>query len=67
MFCCFDKMNVRFFSQSRSLRSDLVAIVDELGERLFCELNYLQEAQNCIKFRVRKCVYSVKPDYIYVF
>ena len=33
------------------LRSDLVGIVDVFGSQLFKELNYVQEARNCLKFR----------------
>eukprot|EP00186_Timspurckia_oligopyrenoides_P003664 CAMPEP_0182451634 /NCGR_PEP_ID=MMETSP1172-20130603/43824_1 /TAXON_ID=708627 /ORGANISM="Timspurckia oligopyrenoides, Strain CCMP3278" /LENGTH=595 /DNA_ID=CAMNT_0024649417 /DNA_START=319 /DNA_END=2107 /DNA_ORIENTATION=- len=33
------------------LRSDLVAIIDEFGMKLFDELNYVKEARNCARFK----------------
>ena len=33
------------------IRSDLVALIDELGKRVFEEMDYLNEAQNAEKFR----------------
>mmetsp|Transcript_27763 Transcript_27763/g.36392 ORF Transcript_27763/g.36392 Transcript_27763/m.36392 type:complete len:773 (+) Transcript_27763:38-2356(+) len=37
--------------RTRKLRSNLVAIVDEFAARLFDELNYVKESDNCAKFR----------------
>ena len=34
----------------KRIRSDLVAITDELAERIFEEMNYLQEGENATKF-----------------
>ncbi len=34
------------------IRSDLVAIIDELGKRVFEEMDYLNEAKNAEKFRI---------------
>ncbi len=33
------------------IRSDLVALIDELGKRVFEEMDYLNEANNAIKFK----------------
>ena len=33
------------------IRSDLVALIDELGKRVFEEMDYLNEAANAEKFR----------------
>ena len=33
------------------IRSDLVALIDELGKRVFEEMDYLNEAENAEKFR----------------
>ena len=33
------------------IRSDLVALIDELGKRVFEEMDYLNEAKNAEKFR----------------
>ena len=33
------------------IRSDLVALIDELGKRVFEEMDYLNEADNAEKFR----------------
>ncbi len=33
------------------IRSDLVALIDELGKRVFEEMDYLNEAKNAIKFK----------------
>ena len=43
------------------LRSNLVAIADEFGSQIYSELNYEQEARNCLRFRnlyvkTRSCV-----------
>lgn len=38
-------------SNVKKIRSDLVAITDELAERIFEEMNYLQEGTNADKFR----------------
>jgi len=46
------RQGATYLKQSRKLRSDLVAIVDEFGERLYDELNYVKEAANCKKFKV---------------
>jgi predicted unusual protein kinase regulating ubiquinone biosynthesis (AarF/ABC1/UbiB family) len=35
----------------KRVRSDLIAITDELAERIFEEINYLQEGRNADKFR----------------
>ncbi|WP_017295907.1 ABC1 kinase family protein [Geminocystis herdmanii] len=35
----------------KRVRSDLVAITDELAERIFEEMNYLQEGKNAAKFK----------------
>lgn len=35
----------------KRVRSDLVAITDELAERIFEEMNYLQEGKNATKFK----------------
>jgi predicted unusual protein kinase regulating ubiquinone biosynthesis (AarF/ABC1/UbiB family) len=35
----------------KKLRSDLVGIATEFGNQLCMELNYVQEAQNCLRFR----------------
>ena len=35
----------------RLIRSDLVALIDELGKRVFEEMDYLNEAENAEKFR----------------
>jgi predicted unusual protein kinase regulating ubiquinone biosynthesis (AarF/ABC1/UbiB family) len=35
----------------KKLRSDLVGVVDQFGNQLFSELNYVSEARNCMKFR----------------
>lgn len=40
-----------FIRKQKKLRSDLVAIADEFGAQLYNELNYIQEAQNCIRFK----------------
>ncbi|CAM9247077.1 unnamed protein product [Pylaiella littoralis] len=40
-----------FFTGRLSVRSDLVAAVDEYGSRLFEELDYQKEAQNMVRFR----------------
>jgi len=34
------------------IRSDLVALIDELGKRVFEEMDYINEAENAEKFRV---------------
>ncbi len=34
------------------IRSDLVALIDELGKRVFEEMDYLNEAENAEKFRI---------------
>lgn len=39
--------------------SDVVALVDEFARRVYQELNYVQEAQNAIKF---KRLYGDRPD-----
>lgn len=46
----------------KQLRSDLVAITDELAARIFEEMNYIQEGQNAEKF---KKLYGHLPE-IYV-
>ncbi len=33
------------------IRSDLVALIDELGRRVFEEMDYINEAENALKFR----------------
>lgn len=40
-----------YFKRRYKLRSDMVGIVDEFGEKLFEELNYVQEAANCQRFK----------------
>jgi predicted unusual protein kinase regulating ubiquinone biosynthesis (AarF/ABC1/UbiB family) len=40
-----------YIKKQRKLRSDLVGIVDEFGKQLFYELNYVQEAKNCNRFK----------------
>lgn len=40
-----------YLKRTRKLRSDLVAIADEFGSQLWQELNYTQEAQNCLRFK----------------
>ena len=34
------------------IRSDLVALIDELGKRVFEEMDYINEANNAEKFRI---------------
>ncbi len=46
----------------KRIRSDLVAIVDELASRIFEEMNYLQEGENAVRF---KKLYGHLPE-IYV-
>ena len=41
----------RFVRERKKLRSNLVGIVDVFGSQLFKELDYVQEAENCLKFR----------------
>ena len=41
----------RVIRERKKLRSNLVGIVDVFGSQLFKELDYVQEAQNCLKFR----------------
>jgi len=40
-----------YVKQRKRLRSNLVAIADEFGAQLWAELNYTQEACNCMKFK----------------
>jgi predicted unusual protein kinase regulating ubiquinone biosynthesis (AarF/ABC1/UbiB family) len=40
-----------WLKKARHLRSDLPGIVDEFGEKLYEELDYVHEAANCQKFR----------------
>jgi predicted unusual protein kinase regulating ubiquinone biosynthesis (AarF/ABC1/UbiB family) len=40
-----------FLKKRFKLRSDLVGIVDVFGAQLFKELDYVQEAHNCNKFK----------------
>lgn len=40
-----------YVKTKRKLRSNLVGIADGFGEQLYQELNYLQEAANCKKFK----------------
>lgn len=40
-----------YLQKSRRLRSDLKAIVDEFGETLWEELDFIHEGENCKKFR----------------
>lgn len=40
-----------FVKKNKKLRSDLVGIADEFGIQLYNELNYVQEASNCQKFK----------------
>ena len=40
-----------FVKKRKNLRSDLVGIADEFGMQLYNELNYNQEALNCLRFR----------------
>ena len=51
-----------FLKKRFKLRSDLVGIVDIFGSQLFKELDYVQEAKNCLKF---KSMYGDIPN-IYV-
>ena len=51
-----------FLKKRFKLRSDLVGIVDVFGSQLFKELDYVQEARNCLKFRE---MYGTIPN-IYV-
>jgi len=41
----------RFFKKWKNLRSDMIGIADEFGKQLFGELNYEQEARNCLRFK----------------
>lgn len=40
-----------YLQRARKLRSDLLAIVDEFGETLWEELDFIHEGENCKKFR----------------
>ena len=40
-----------YLQKARKLRSDLKAIVDEFGETLWEELDFIHEGENCKKFR----------------
>lgn len=40
----------RWLKRRKKLRSDLVAIADEFGCQIYKELNYIEEAENCVKF-----------------
>mmetsp|Transcript_11005 Transcript_11005/g.18461 ORF Transcript_11005/g.18461 Transcript_11005/m.18461 type:complete len:797 (-) Transcript_11005:203-2593(-) len=51
-----------FIKKRRKLNTNLVGVVDEFGNQLFQELNYVQEGQNCVRF---KELYGQIPD-IYV-
>lgn len=53
----------RFARKRFKLRSDLVGIVDEFAERLWEELDYVHEADNCEKF---ERLYSQGNDSVYV-
>ncbi len=52
-----------FAKRRFGLRTDLVGIVDEFGGRLWEELDYVREADNCDKFRQ---LYAEDTDEIYV-
>jgi len=41
----------RFVKQWKNLKSDMVGIADEFGKQLFGELDYIQEGQNCKRFK----------------
>ena len=41
----------KFLKKRYKLRSDLVKISDEFGSQIFKELNYEEEAHNCLKFK----------------
>ena len=41
----------RLKNNVRLIRSDLVALIDELGKRVFEEMDYINEAENAEKFR----------------
>lgn len=44
----------RWFKKAKKLRSDMVGVADEFGRQLFNELDYVKEAYNCIRFKVRR-------------
>ncbi|CAM9926003.1 unnamed protein product [Ascophyllum nodosum] len=41
----------RWFKRVKKLRSDMVGVADEFGRQLFNELDYVQEAYNCVRFK----------------
>ncbi len=54
------KTNIKF------IRSDLVALIDELGKRVFEEMDYLNEASNAEKFKeLHKDNPKISVPYIY--
>lgn len=46
------RQGARWFKKAKKLRSDMVGVADEFGRQLFNELDYIQEAYNCIRFKV---------------
>ncbi|CAN0324917.1 unnamed protein product [Pylaiella littoralis] len=45
------RQGARWFKKAKKLRSDMVGVADEFGRQLFNELDYVQEAYNCIRFK----------------
>ena len=48
-----NRQGARWFKKAKKLRSDMVGVADEFGRQLFNELDYVKEAYNCIRFKVR--------------
>lgn len=52
-----NRQGARWFKKAKKLRSDMVGVADEFGKQLFNELDYVKEAYNCIRFKVKRAAF----------